>query len=61
VQIATLTGFPPTVNDTMIALAGTDVYVINAAGNKEPTKPTVPAALLHLIARVHTFTPRIPA
>jgi hypothetical protein len=60
-QIATLTGFPPTVNDTTITLAGTDVYVINAVGNKEPTKPTVPAALLHLIARVHTFTPRVPA
>jgi hypothetical protein len=58
-QIVTLTGFPPTVNDTTVALAGTDVYLINAAGNIEPAKPTVPAALLRLIARVQAFTPRI--
>jgi hypothetical protein len=56
----TLTGFSPTVNDTTVALAGTDVYLINAAGIIEPAKPAVPAALLRLIARVHAFTPRIP-
>ena len=60
-QVVTLTGFPATINDTTVVLAGTDVYLINAAGNKEPTKPAVPVALLHLIARVHAFTPRIPA
>jgi hypothetical protein len=43
----------------MVVLAGTDVYLINAAGNIEPAKPTVPAALLRLIARVQAFTPRI--
>jgi hypothetical protein len=51
-QTLTATGFPATINDTMFTVAGTDVYVIDAAGQKPPSKPAVPAALLHLIARV---------
>jgi hypothetical protein len=33
-------------------LAGTDVYAIDALGSTSPAQPAVPAALLHLIARV---------
>lgn len=39
-------------NDNTTVLAGTDVYQLDAAGWAVPTKPAVPAALLHLIARV---------
>jgi hypothetical protein len=52
VQTATLTGLPATMNNTIVTLAGTDVYAIDALGSKSPAKPAVPAALLHLIARV---------
>lgn len=52
VQKATLTGLPATLNDTRVTLAGTDVYAIDALGSTVPAKPTVPAALLRLIARV---------
>jgi hypothetical protein len=51
-QTVTATGFNTTVNDTTTVLAGTDVYYLDAAGSTVPTKPAVPAALLHLIARV---------
>jgi len=51
-QTATATGFPATINDTTVTMAGTRVYFIDAAGQKPPSKPAVPAALLHLIARV---------
>lgn len=52
VQTLTATGLPATVNDTTATVAGTDVYVIDAAGRKAPSKPAVATALLHLIARV---------
>jgi hypothetical protein len=39
-------------NDSTAVLAGTDVYQVDAAGWTVPTEPAVPAALLHLIARV---------
>jgi hypothetical protein len=39
-------------NDNTTVLAGTDVYQVDAAGWTVPAKPAVPAALLHLIARV---------
>jgi hypothetical protein len=39
-------------NDSTTVLAGTDVYQLDAAGWAVPTTPAVPAALLHLIARV---------
>ena len=52
VQRATFTGLPVTHNDTRVTRVGTDVYLIDALGFKVPTKPTVPAALLRLIARV---------
>ena len=51
-QTATLTGFPATINDTLITVAGTDVFFIGALGQKPPTKPAPATALLHLIARV---------
>ena len=54
-QTETLTGFPATINDTTVTVAGTDVYFIDAAGQKPPSKPAVPAALLHLIARVQAL------
>jgi hypothetical protein len=52
VQTLTATGLPATINDTTVTVAGTDVYVIDAAGKRPPSTPAVPAALLHLIARV---------
>jgi hypothetical protein len=52
VQTATLTGLPATMNNTIVTLAGTDVYAIDALGSKSPATPAVPAALLRLIARV---------
>jgi hypothetical protein len=55
VQTLTVTGFPGAVNDTTITVAGTDVYFIDAAGRKAPSKPAVPTALLHLIARVQAL------
>jgi hypothetical protein len=51
-QTETATGFRPTLNDTTTVLAGTDVYQLDAAGQTVPATPAVPAALLHLIARV---------
>lgn len=51
-QTETAPGFDATLNDTTTVLAGTDVYEFDAAGWTVPTKPAVPAALLHLIARV---------
>jgi hypothetical protein len=51
-QTETATGFPATINDTTTTLAGTDVYVLDAAGQKVPATPAVPTALLALITRV---------
>jgi hypothetical protein len=51
-QTETATGFHATLNDTTTVLAGTDVYQLDAAGWTVPATPAVPAALLHLIARV---------
>ena len=53
VQTETATGFPATVNDTLVTVAGTDVFLIDAAGQKPPTKPTPATVVLHLISRVH--------
>jgi hypothetical protein len=51
-QTETAPGFQATINDTTTTLAGTDVYVLDALGQKVPATPTVPTALLALIARV---------
>src|SRR5215475_13897024 len=41
------------VGDTLVTVSGRDVYFIEAAGvKKAPSKPTLPAAALRLIARV---------
>lgn len=52
VQTLFVTGFPATVNDNWVTVAGTDVYFLDAAGRKPPSNPAAPAVLLHLIARV---------
>jgi len=55
VQTVTATGLPATVNDTLVTVAGTDVFLIDAAGQKPPTKPAPATVLLHLITRVQAF------
>ena len=52
VQTETATGFPATVNDTLVTVAGTDVFLIDAAGQKPPAKPAPATVVLHLISRV---------
>ncbi len=51
-QRVTLTGFPVTLNDTLVIVAGTDVFLINAGGPTMPGKPALTTAMLHLIARI---------
>jgi hypothetical protein len=36
-------------------VAGTDVFLIDAAGQKPPAKPAPTTALVHLITRVQAF------
>jgi hypothetical protein len=55
VQTVTATGFPATINDTLVTVAGTDVFLIDAVGQKPPAKPAAATALLHLITRVQDF------
>ena len=52
VQTETATGFAATINDTLVTVAGTDVFLLDALGHKVPTKPATPTALLHLVTRV---------
>jgi hypothetical protein len=52
VQAVTAAGFPATINDTLVTVAGTDVFLIDAAGRKPPARPAPATALLHLIIRV---------
>ena len=60
-QTLSATGFPATINDTLATVSGTDVLFIDAAGAKHaPSNPSLPAALQHLVARVHPVTPRVP-
>jgi hypothetical protein len=60
-QTLSATGFPATINDTLATVSGTDVLFIDAAGAKHaPSNPSLPAALQHLVARVHSVTPRVP-
>jgi hypothetical protein len=55
IQTVTATGFPATINDTLVTVAGTDVFLIDAVGQKPPTKPAPATALLHLITLVQDF------
>jgi len=54
-QTATLTGFPATMNDSLVTVAGTDVFVIDAVGHPAPVKPALTTAILHLITRVQAL------
>jgi hypothetical protein len=55
VQTETATGFAATINDTLVTVAGTDVFLLDALGHKVPTKPAATTALLHLVTRVQAF------
>jgi hypothetical protein len=55
VQTETATGFAVTINDTLVTVAGTDVFLIDVLGRKPPTKPAPATTLLHLITRVQAF------
>ena len=54
------TGFPATINDTLTTVSGRDVYFIDAAGQKVPTKPALSTAVQNLVARILHLGPRIP-
>jgi hypothetical protein len=55
VQTVYLTGLPATGNDTLVTLAGTDVFLMDAAGQAPAAKSALTTALLRLIARVQAF------
>ena len=55
------TGFPATINDTLTTVSGRDVFFIDAAGQKVPTKPALSTAVLSLVTRILHFGPRVPA
>ena len=46
------TGFAATINDTLVTVAGTDVFLLDALGQKPPARPAATTALLHLVTRV---------
>jgi hypothetical protein len=55
VQTETATGFAATINDTLVTVAGTDVFLLDALGHKVPAKPAATTALLHLVTRVQAW------
>ena len=55
VQTATGTGMPATINETLVTVAGADVFLIDAIGQKPPTRPAPAIVLLDLVTRVQAF------
>jgi hypothetical protein len=55
------TGFPATINDTLTTVSGRDVFFVDAAGQKVPTKPALSTAVQNLVTRTLHLGPRVPA